>query len=58
MGSIDIVKPLSSVLGSAVNKYRQNQEKIFWAQREANLLGEKQVCHLCAMKPPLKHVRL
>ena len=28
MGSIDIIKPLSTALSSAVNKSRQNQEKI------------------------------
>ena len=48
MGSIDIVKPLSSVLGSAVNKSRHNQEKNYLTHRESNpdLLGEKMSC-LC-----------
>ena len=30
MGSIDIIKPLSTVLSSAINKYQQHQEKKNW----------------------------
>ena len=39
-------------LSSAVNKPQQYQEKILWECQESNLglLGEKQVCYLCAMK--------
>ena len=55
MGSIDIIKPMSSVLSSALGKSQQHQEKNSWECRESNLglLGEKQVCYLCAMQPLL-----
>ena len=45
MGSIDIIKPLSTVLSSAINKSQQHQEKNSWEDQESNpgLLGEKQV---------------
>ena len=51
MGLIDIIKPPSTVLNSAVNKSKQHQEKNAWERRELNpgLLGENQVCYLCAM---------
>ena len=54
MGSIDIIKPLSPFRRSAVNKSEQYQEKNYWERQESNLelLGEKPVCYLCAMKPP------
>ena len=54
LASIDIVKPLSSILSGAVNKSQPDQEKNSWECRESNLwlLGEKQVCYLCAMPPP------
>ena len=54
MGLIDINKPLSAVLSSAIDKNQQHQEKNSWEHRELNqgLLGEKQVCFLCAMQPP------
>ena len=54
MGLIDIIKPLSMDLRCAVNKSQQYQEKNSWECRESNpgLLGEKQVCYLCAMHPP------
>ena len=44
MSLIDIIKPLSTVLSSVVNKSQQHQEKIYWESRELNpgLLGEKQ----------------
>ena len=50
MSSIDIMKPLSTVLSSAIIKSQQHQEKISKECRESNLglLGEKQVC---AMQP-------
>ena len=53
MGSIDIIKPLPTVLSSAVNKSEQHQEKNSWERRESNLgpLGEKQGCYLRAMQP-------
>ena len=56
MGLIDIFKPLSTVLNSAVNKSQQHQEKNSWEHQESNLglLGEKQVCYLCAMQIPLR----
>ena len=55
MGSIDIIKPLSNVLSSAINKSHEHQEKNTLECRELNLglLGEKQVCYLCAMQSPL-----
>ena len=54
MGLIDVFKPLSTVLSSAFNKSQQHEEKNSWELRESNpeLLGEKQVCHLCALQPP------
>ena len=54
MGLIGIFKPLSTVLSSAINESQQHQEENSWELRETNqgLLGEKQVCHLCAMQPP------
>ena len=50
MGSIDIMKPLFTVLSSAVNKSQQHQEENSWKHRESNpgLLGEKHVYYLCA----------
>ena len=47
MGLIDIIKPLSSVLSSAVNKSQQHQEKKSWESLELNrgLLGEEQICY-------------
>ena len=55
MGSIDIIKPLSTVLGSAVNKSQQHQDKNSGECLELNpgLLGEKQVvCYQRAIQPP------
>ena len=55
MGSIDIIKRLSTVRGSAINKSQQHHEKNYWEHQESNpglLLGELQVCYLCAMQPP------
>ena len=54
MGLIGIIKPLSTVLSSAINKSKQHLEKNYWECRESNLglLDEKQVCYLCAMQPP------
>ena len=54
MGLIDIIKPPSTVLSSAINKSKQHLEKNYRECRESNLglLGEKQVCYLCAMQPP------
>ena len=54
MGSIDVTKPLSTVLSSAVNKSHQHQEKNSWGCRESNpeLVGERQICYLCAKHPP------
>ena len=53
MGSIDIIKPLPTVLSSGVNKSQQHQEKKSWERRESNLgpLGEKQECYLRALQP-------
>ena len=49
MGLIDIINPLSAVLGSAVNESQQHQEKNYWESRKSSL-GEKQVCYLCALQ--------
>ena len=54
MDLIDIIKPLSTLLSSAINKSQQHQERNSWASRESNLglLSETQVRYLCAMQPP------
>ena len=54
MGSIDIGKPLSTALSSAVHKSQQHQDKNSWERWVSNpgLMGEKQECYLCAMQPP------
>ena len=51
---MDIFKPLSIVLSSAINKSLQHQEENSWERQESNLglLGEKKVCYLCAMQSP------
>ena len=50
MGSIDIIKPLSTVLSNAINESQQHYEKNSWEHQESNpgLLDEKQKCYLCA----------
>ena len=61
MGLIDIINPLSAVLGSAVNESQQHLENTFpkytdlLGCRESNpgQLGEKRKHYLCAM-PLLK----
>ena len=60
MGSIDIVKPLSTVLSSAGYKSQQHQEKNYWECRESNLgpLGAKQECYHCARQSPLREIDL
>ena len=47
MGSIDIIKPLTSVLIIAINKSQQQPEKNYWECWELNpgQLGEKHVCY-------------
>ena len=42
---IDIIKPLSTVLSSAVNKSQQHQQKNSWERQELNpgLVGGEQV---------------
>ena len=52
MGLIDIIKPMSTVLSSVVNKSPQDQEKNSNEHQESNpgQPGEKQVCCLCAMQ--------
>ena len=62
MGSIDIIKPLSTVLSKAVNKSLQHwinffqidSQKKFLECGESNLglLGEKRECYLCATLHP------
>ena len=42
----------STVLNCASNKPQQHQEKNSWERQDSNLLGEKQICSLCAMQPP------
>ena len=55
MGSINIIKPLFTVLSSVDNKSQLLQEKYYWKCQDLNpgRLGEKQVCYLCAIHPPL-----
>ena len=56
MGLIDNIKPLFTVLSSAVKKSQQREEKNSRELPESNpgLLGEKQVSYyLCAMQPAL-----
>ena len=54
MGSIDIIKCLSTVLSTAINKSQQHWKKNYWERGDSNprLLGEKIERHLCAMHPP------
>ena len=49
-----MIKPLSTVLSSAVNKSKQHQDKNSWEHRESNPgpLGEYQKCNFCARQPP------
>ena len=57
---LKLIKPLSTVLSSAVNKSQQHQEEHSWERWESNpgLLGEKQGCYLRAMQsPPQKKKR-
>ena len=53
---IDIFKPLSTVLSDAVTKSHNIKRKIHgsWECGELSpgLLGEKQVCYLCAVRQP------
>ena len=42
MRTIDIIKPLSTVLSSAINKSRQHQDKKSWELLEASML---QLCY-------------
>ena len=53
MGSFDIIKPLTTVLSSAIKNSKQHQGKNSREHRESNLglLGEKQVFYLRAYKP-------
>ena len=52
MGSIVIIKSPYTVLCSAVNISQQHQETNSWECRVSNqgLLGEEQICYLCAMQ--------
>ena len=55
MSSIDIIKPLSTVLSNAINKSQQHQDKNSWECWKLNpeLLGETQICcYLCSIQPP------
>ena len=56
MGSIDIIKPLSTVLSSTINKFHliKYEEKNYWECLESNLelLGAKRDCYpLCCAAP-------
>ena len=59
MVSIDIIKPLSNVLRSAVKKSQHYQEKNTWERQELNLrlLGEEQVCYLHAIPPSPSNIK-
>ena len=52
---INFRENMSTVASSAANRTQKHQEKNSWHRRELNprLLGEKQVCHLCAMNKKL-----
>ena len=54
MGLIDMMKPLSTVLSSVVNKSRQHQEKIYREHQESNPgpLDAKQEAIHCDIDPP------
>ena len=64
MGSINIFKPLSTFLSPALLITLSDIEnfhlKFFGECWESNLglLGEKQVCYLCAMQPPPPRLQL
>ena len=55
---LDIIKPLSIVLRSAINKYQQHKNRNSLERRELNpeLLVEKQV--LCYAAPPPPHTTI
>ena len=56
MSSIDILKPLWTVVSSVINKCQQHQEKNSWDCQESHLgpLGEKRECLLCALQPSFR----
>ena len=59
MSLIDIIKPLSTILSSAVTKSQQHQMKNSWDGRESNRgpLGSKQEGHpLCYAAPFVQHL--
>ena len=60
MGWTDIIKPLSTVLSSVVNKSQQHKDKNSEECLELNLglLGEKQVCYQRAIQPPKSPILL
>ena len=53
---IDIIKPLSNVISNAINKSPNIKRKINgpWecGDLSPGLLGERQVCYLCAVQQP------
>ena len=53
MGLMDIIKPLSTVQSSGVQRSQQNEEKREHRESNPGLLSEKQECHFCAMQTPL-----
>ena len=59
MGSMDIIKPLSTVLSSVIDKSNQHQDKVN-KFRESNpgQLGEKRERYLCAMFPSKEALKL
>ena len=48
MGLVKIIKSLSTVLSSAANKYRQQQEKNSWERQESNL-GLLPLCYAATL---------
>ena len=59
MGSIDMTKPMSAALSSAVNKSPQQQESNSWERRELNpgLLGEKHLIAMQSLGPKLPVIK-
>ena len=58
MGSIDTIRPLPTVLSSAINKSQQHQVKNSWELQELNLglLVHSENGMQCAMRPPLYYL--
>ena len=61
MGSIDIIKPLFTVLSSDINESQQHQEKNSWKPQESNpglWMCSQNTIHLCYADPYLANLIL